>query len=146
MLLVRQGLLRGQRLLITTPVTNLGRAHYNDVQLPDPSVGAGHAKLQLREGIWLLSDLGSSRGSSVDGEPVTGELPLPPGATVRLGEVVLVFDPRDSGVPPRDGIPTAGPAVTGARRPAVPPRRRSRILWVAAALGVLALGGFFLLG
>ena len=51
--------------------------------------------LQLREGVWTLTDLGSTHGSAVDDEPVTEETPLSPGATIRLGEVGISFEPND---------------------------------------------------
>src|SRR2546429_1275604 len=93
--LVRSGGLMGQRLPVKTPVVNLGRADYNDIVLPDPSVSTSHAKLQRREGVWVLVDLDSTNGTFVDGERVRGEAPLAPGATVRLGDVQLLFEPTD---------------------------------------------------
>ncbi|HXF94684.1 MAG TPA: FHA domain-containing protein, partial [Gemmatimonadales bacterium] len=93
--LVKAGELKGQRLPVRTPVVNIGRADYNDLVLPDPSVSTAHAKLQRREGVWVLVDLDSTNGSFVDGERVKGEAPLVPGALVRLGDVQLVFEPSD---------------------------------------------------
>jgi pSer/pThr/pTyr-binding forkhead associated (FHA) protein len=93
--LVRSGVLKGQRLVVKTPVANIGRADYNDVVIPDESVSTTHAKLQRREGVWVLVDLDSTNGTFVDGERVQGEAPLAPGATVRFGEVSLVFEPTD---------------------------------------------------
>jgi pSer/pThr/pTyr-binding forkhead associated (FHA) protein len=93
--LVRSGALAGQRLAVKTPIVNLGRADYNDVVVPDPSVSTGHAKLQRREGVWVLVDLDSTNGTFVDGERVKGEAPLAPGTLVRLGDVQLVFEPTD---------------------------------------------------
>jgi pSer/pThr/pTyr-binding forkhead associated (FHA) protein len=93
--LVRSGGLVGQRLAVKTPVANIGRADYNDLVVPDPSVSTSHAKLQRREGVWVLVDLDSTNGTFVDGERVKGEAPLAPGATVRFGDVQLVFEPTD---------------------------------------------------
>jgi pSer/pThr/pTyr-binding forkhead associated (FHA) protein len=93
--LTRSGALMGQRLQVRTPVANIGRADYNDLVIPDPSVSTSHAKLQRREGVWVLVDLESTNGSFVDGERVKGDAPLAPGATVRLGDVQLVFEPAD---------------------------------------------------
>jgi pSer/pThr/pTyr-binding forkhead associated (FHA) protein len=93
--LVRAGTLKGQRLVVKTPVVNIGRADYNDIVLPDESVSTTHAKLQRREGVWVLVDLDSTNGTFVDGEPVKGETPLAPGATVRFGDVSAVFEPTD---------------------------------------------------
>ena len=93
--IVKSGALKGQRLAVKTPVVNIGRADYNDVVLPDESVSTTHAKLQRREGVWVLVDLESTNGTFVDGDQVKGEMPLAPGASVRFGEIGLVFEPTD---------------------------------------------------
>jgi len=93
--LVRSGSMKGQRLLIKVPIVNIGRADYCDLVIPDDSVSSQHAKLTRREGIWVLTDLGSTNGTLVDGEKVEGEVPLAPGAFVRFGDVQLVFEPTD---------------------------------------------------
>ena len=93
--IVKSGALKGQRLAVKTPVVNIGRADYNDLVLPDESVSTTHAKLQRREGVWVLVDLDSTNGTFVDGDQVKGETPLAPGATVRFGEIGLVFEPTD---------------------------------------------------
>ena len=85
------------------PVVNIGRADYNDLVLPEPSVSTAHAKLQRREGVWVLQDLDSTNGSFVDGERVKGEAALAPGAVVRIGDVQLVFEPMDD-AQPRPGV------------------------------------------
>jgi len=95
--LVRGGALKGQRLAVKTPVVNIGRADYNDLVIPDESVSTTHAKLQRREGVWVLVDLDSTNGTFVDGDQVKGEVPLAPGANVRFGEVATVFEPTDEG-------------------------------------------------
>lgn len=94
-LVIRSGQLKGQRLPIRTPNVNLGRADYNDLVLPDDSVSTTHAKIQRREGIWMLVDLDSTNGCFVDGERVEGDAPLAPGALVRFGEVRAFFEPAD---------------------------------------------------
>jgi pSer/pThr/pTyr-binding forkhead associated (FHA) protein len=65
--------------------------------LPDESVSTTHAKLQRREGVWVLVDLDSTNGTFIDGDQIKGEAPLVPGATVRFGDVSLVFEPTDEG-------------------------------------------------
>ncbi|MEO8479889.1 MAG: FHA domain-containing protein [Gemmatimonadota bacterium] len=76
------------------PLT-LGRGTGSDVRLDAASVGAPHAELALRSGVWFLRDLGSSTGSWVDGERVDGVAPVAPGSTLRLGEIELVLVPHD---------------------------------------------------
>jgi len=142
--LFRSGPLKGQRYQIKTPVLNIGRAEYNDLVVPDGSVSTSHAKLQRREGVWMLIDLESTNGTFVDGERITGETPLAPGAMVRFGDVQVVFEPTDdalgttkgggtkvieafkppaaavSTAPPPSKTPPPAPAPTPAPAPAKP--------------------------
>jgi pSer/pThr/pTyr-binding forkhead associated (FHA) protein len=163
-LLVRSGERKGERLQVRTPVANLGRAEFNDLKLPDPSVSASHAKLTLREGVWSLADLGSTNGTRVDGELVTEETALSPGATIALGEVRLFFEPTDSGAVKPSGtsvlevpLPMAPPPSplevvraimpsAGSRRPT---RRRGHpvatLLAVVIGIVLLVLATYFLL-
>ncbi|HEU4588202.1 MAG TPA: FHA domain-containing protein [Gemmatimonadales bacterium] len=133
-LLVRSGTLKGKRLTVRVPVVNIGRGESNDLVIPEPSVSATHAKLQRREGIWVLSDLGSTNGTFVDGERISEETPLGPGATIRFGEVATLFESTDdvTGIQPRVGTdsmeglpPTDEPAEPArpARRSGSAPRR-----------------------
>ncbi len=118
-LLVKGGALKGQRFQIKTPVVNIGRADYNDIVLPDGSVSSAHAKLQRREGVWVLVDLDSTNGTFVDGERVHGDMAIAPGATVRFGDVQLAFEPTDDAL----GVGKMGGTVvlTASSAPARPP-------------------------
>jgi pSer/pThr/pTyr-binding forkhead associated (FHA) protein len=98
-LLFRSGDLRGRRVPIKVPVVNIGRGDYNDILISDPSVSTMHAKLQRREDVWVLTDLGSTNGTFVEGERLTGEQPLSPGTTIRFGDVAALFEPLDDDVP-----------------------------------------------
>jgi pSer/pThr/pTyr-binding forkhead associated (FHA) protein len=121
-LLFRSGNMKGQRLPIKVPVVNIGRGDYNDVVIPDPSVSTMHAKLQRREAVWILTDLGSTNGTFVEGEPLKGELPLGPGTTIRFGDILALFEPLDDKIPATRG---AGTRVMGKVDPAAPPPARA---------------------
>jgi pSer/pThr/pTyr-binding forkhead associated (FHA) protein len=163
--LVRSGALTGQRLVVKTPVANIGRADYNDLVIPDESVSTTHAKLQRREGVWVLVDLDSTNGTFVDGDRVQGECALAPGATVRFGEVSLAFEPTDdaAGVakgggtrmleamkmpvappkpaPPKPSPPPATPAPARPRPKARPPvAEKKKGKGCGASAAVLVLG------
>jgi pSer/pThr/pTyr-binding forkhead associated (FHA) protein len=165
--LVRSGARKGDRHQIRVPIANLGRADYNDVVIADASVSTMHAKLQHRGGIWMLSDLGSTNGTFVDGELASGEVPLGPGTIIRLGEVSLSFEPLEDSVVdavsgqtqvmqqpveptpypvrPMEPMSTAAeparrPAPSRARKPAPKPPERSRAsLYVLLVLLAIAL-------
>jgi pSer/pThr/pTyr-binding forkhead associated (FHA) protein len=115
----------------------------------------------------MLSDLGSTNGTFVEGERVSGEVPLGPGTTVKFGEVAVLFEPLDANVPVRrssktevlsaripgaDGEPPAGDQPdTGARprrpiRAAAPkPSGPSPIVIAAVVVLIAAAVAFFLL-
>lgn len=157
-LLVRSGSLKGKRLTVRTPVVNIGRGDYNDLVIPEASVSASHAKLQRREGIWVLTDLGSTNGTFVDGERVTDETPLGPGAAIRFGEVTTLFESTDdtTGIQQRvgtrmvQGLPsTAAPTPVTPRRPLRAPGLQSpsvpRWAILAAVLVIAGIVAFMLL-
>jgi pSer/pThr/pTyr-binding forkhead associated (FHA) protein len=112
--LVRSGSLKGQRLTVRVPVVNIGRADYNDLVIPDDSVSGSHAKLQRREGVWILFDNESTNGTWVDGDRVQGEVALGPGTVVRFGEVSVMFEPTDDHLGTEAG---SGTKIMGAMRP-----------------------------
>ena len=118
-ILVRSGSKKGQRLPIRVPVVNIGRADYNDLVLPEESVSTQHAKLQRRDGVWVLVDLGSTNGTFVDGERIEGETPIAPGTTIRFGDASVIFEPDDDALGIGKGA--AGTKVMGAMKVDAPP-------------------------
>ena len=63
-----------------------------EYQVLRPSVSASHAKLQRREGIWVVQDLGSTNGTFVGGAPLAGEHVLRTGDELRIGETELRYE------------------------------------------------------
>ena len=102
----RTGAFKGQRFPIRVPVVNVGRAEYNDIVLPDDSVSTVHAKLQRREGVWVIVDLDSTNGTFLDGERVSGEAPIAPGALLRFGGIGVMFESTDDTIDPAKGSST----------------------------------------
>jgi len=72
------------------PLT-IGRATDNDLVLGDSRVSRHHARLQGRRGTLVLTDLGSSNGTRVNGITVQ-EVVLGPGDRIQLGDSILVVD------------------------------------------------------
>lgn len=124
-LAVRSGGRKGQRIPIAVPIVNVGRADYNDIVLPDDSISTMHAKLQRREGIWMVVDLESTNGTFVDGEKVSGEVPLAPGAVLRFGEVKTFFEPTDDTIDPAKGSSTKMMGAIKLPDPQAPPSPKS---------------------
>lgn len=69
----------------------IGRHHDCDVVLSDLSVSRRHARLLFRDGRWVLQDLDSTNGTSVNGSRV-GRCELRPGDHIALGDEHLAID------------------------------------------------------
>lgn len=72
-----------------SPVTVLGRSTDAEVSLNDTFLSGEHARLELRNGIWTLDDLGSTNGTFLNGFEVRAATELHDGDLVRVGRVEL---------------------------------------------------------
>lgn len=75
----------------TTETLLLGRAVDCEVVLDDLTVSRRHARLLFRDGAWVLNDLGSTNGTTVNGTRVT-RCQLRPGDQLAFGQHRLVVD------------------------------------------------------
>jgi pSer/pThr/pTyr-binding forkhead associated (FHA) protein len=57
----------------------------------DPNVSRTHAEIRPRGGSWVVSDLGSTNGSRLNGRRLDGPEVLKPGDEIELGTTVLTF-------------------------------------------------------
>jgi hypothetical protein len=72
---------------------SIGRAPSCDFTVADISVSRWHARLQKQDDNWLLSDLGSTNGTRLNGWRVTGAVPVRPGDQITFGNAsFLVTD------------------------------------------------------
>ena len=60
-----------------------------DLVIPDPGVSRRHARVIGENGALILEDLGSSNGTYVNGERISGAVELAPGDEIRIGATVL---------------------------------------------------------
>ena len=82
------------------PVT-IGRESDSDVQLNDDRVSRAHAKLQDHAGRVILTDLGSTNGTRVNGHPIQMRV-MQDGDVMVIGRCVLVFSQSRDHKPPAD--------------------------------------------
>lgn len=80
---------RGQRVALPDNAV-LGRMPGCDVQLDDPSVSRRHARISRDGGRWLIEDMGSTNGITVNGTSVEREY-LTGGEQLELGNVRVRF-------------------------------------------------------
>jgi pSer/pThr/pTyr-binding forkhead associated (FHA) protein len=95
--IINEGVLKGTRFRLERPVANVGRNPHNDVKLEDDTVSGSHATLSRRTSGWVLLDHGSTNGTYVDGERISGERQLAGVAELRFGGVKMVFRPISGG-------------------------------------------------
>jgi uncharacterized membrane protein YidH (DUF202 family) len=90
----------------------LGRSSENDVVLADPMVSRHHAEIRHDHGRWVLLDLGSTHGTTRNGQRLDHPVVLHHGDVIGLGPVQLRFEEA------AEEAPTA-------LHPPVPPSQRS---------------------
>ena len=91
--IINEGVLKGTRFRLERPVAHVGRHSDNEVHLADDTVSGSHATLARRGSGWVLTDHGSTNGTYVDGERITGDREVPGVAELRFGGVKMVFRP-----------------------------------------------------
>lgn len=85
-------LLDGRRIVVGPAGATIGRSRQCDVVLSDPNVSRQHAELRPRGGSWVLSDLGSTNGSRINGHTVERSEVVRPGDEIELGATTLRFE------------------------------------------------------
>ncbi|MEY3701792.1 MAG: hypothetical protein RI891_1084 [Gemmatimonadota bacterium] len=84
----RRGSQSGTRLRLTQTVIRIGRHPENDLRFDlelDRDASSRHAEIRLEEGRYVLTDLGSTNGTFVNGERLTGTRALHDGDVIDFG-------------------------------------------------------------
>lgn len=89
-----EGPLRGQVLVVDADELMLGRRENSDLQIADPHVSRSHALIRRQSGAIWVEDLGSTGGTRVNGEPISGAQVLRHGDVVRFGTIECRFEDR----------------------------------------------------
>jgi len=106
---------RAPRQVLVNTSVEVGRVS-PDFTVDDAEVSRRHLLLEVADSSLLVTDLGSSNGTTVNGEPVTDTVDVRPGDVVELGHSQLVVLSRVGG-PPRapepakKRLPKARPAL-----------------------------------
>lgn len=73
------------------PAVILGRGVATDITIWDIRASRAHARIDAREGRFILSDLASSNGTFVNDRRLKGPHELSPGDVIRIGSTTLEF-------------------------------------------------------
>jgi DNA-binding NtrC family response regulator len=76
--------------LLTERELIIGREPTSGICIPQPAVSRQHARIDYREGRWVLTDLGGRNGTIVDGDFVQ-EVVLEPLQEIRIGDAIFKF-------------------------------------------------------
>jgi hypothetical protein len=116
-LVVRRGPQPNQTYELNKDIITIGRDITNDIVINDPEASRHHMRLTRGAGGFTLEDLGSTNGTFINGQRLTGAKPLNPGDMVGLGETVTLSYERiptaaaaDDEVPASPYSPQAGPS------------------------------------
>src|SRR5438874_3723961 len=80
----------GRIVALPNQMVSIGRAPDNDVVVGDPATSGHHGRVEVRAGSFWISDLGSTNGTLVNGEPVI-EKQLADGDMIAIGQNTLRF-------------------------------------------------------
>jgi EmrB/QacA subfamily drug resistance transporter len=119
--------------------TVLGRDETAEIVLADPGgeLSRRHARIGLADGVAIIEDLGSTNGTLLNGERISGPQPLRSGDEIRIGNYVLQFASA-LGDQPAPSQPTPEQQTTRVRA-AQPPRERPATFAPAGSEGELRI-------
>ncbi|MCA9988990.1 MAG: DUF3662 domain-containing protein [Anaerolineales bacterium] len=83
-------IVEGRHVPLDRPVVTIGRRADNDIVLESQSVSRQHAQLRWRYGRFVIYDLGSRAGTTVNGQAVT-EWALQPGDIIVINHSSLIY-------------------------------------------------------
>ncbi len=127
-LAMRAGPKPGQTYELAKNEITIGRDISNDIVVSDAEVSRKHVRLIVQAGQYILEDLGSTNGTFVNEQRISGPRILSEGDTIQLGEhVVFVFeavgfDPDATVAVSAKDVKVEEPAPEPAAIPAAPPQ------------------------
>lgn len=86
----------------------IGRSTECELVLRDPRVSRQHARLHARDGLFVLTDLGSTNGTKVNGHRIR-EIVLGDGDAIQIGDSILVVESSNAPRRPGSAATSAAP-------------------------------------
>jgi hypothetical protein len=84
-------LIDGKRVVVSLGGATVGRSRQADIVLNDPNISREHAEIRPRGGSWVITDLGSTNGSQLNGRRIEGSEVLRSGDEIELGASLMTF-------------------------------------------------------
>jgi pSer/pThr/pTyr-binding forkhead associated (FHA) protein len=87
---VTEGTLAGTTIPLNDQPITIGRAPDSTIVLDDDYVSHHHARIAPdAKGRWLVEDLGSTNGTYVDRQRISGPTPVTTGTPIRIGKTIV---------------------------------------------------------
>jgi pSer/pThr/pTyr-binding forkhead associated (FHA) protein len=77
---------------VVTPITDVGRAHGNQVRIPSAQVSRKHCQLRMKDGLVMVEDLESVNGTFLNDNLLTSAAVVRPGDKLGVGPVTFVVE------------------------------------------------------
>jgi hypothetical protein len=90
-LVIRSGVDVGKEYILDKNEFIVGREQTADITVSDPEISRRHARIFFQNGGYIIEDLGSTNGTFVNGQKISGPYLLRPGEVVNFGEHVSVL-------------------------------------------------------
>ncbi|HYO12149.1 MAG TPA: mechanosensitive ion channel domain-containing protein [Thermoanaerobaculia bacterium] len=90
-LYVAEGPERGRSLSLDGGPATVGRSRASSLPLTDPNASKDHLRIAWEDDAWVLTDLESSFGTRVNGQPATRAV-LRPFDRIAIGDTVMIFE------------------------------------------------------
>lgn len=84
-LVITSGAKAGAEVPLTVDELTIGRSADSSLILRDDYTSTHHARLMVWNGQWMLQDLDSTNGTFLDGNRVTGPVPIPLNTPIKVG-------------------------------------------------------------
>jgi predicted component of type VI protein secretion system len=122
---MRAGPTIGKVYPLESPEISIGRETTNTIPINDVEVSRKHARMELRGPSYVIQDLGSTNGTFVNGQRITGVQVLNPGDSISFGEGIILtyesaFDPNATILSSRAARPDIVPPTQVAPQPIAP--------------------------
>ena len=118
-------------------VTVIGRDPECDLPIDDDRLSRRHLKITQLGDDLLAEDLGSSNGSHLDGDPISGKVLLESGSRIEVGSVIVWVD--------RAPLRSSGDAPPATRRQASDRKKKNNSVPIIVTIVALLLVGFYVL-
>jgi pSer/pThr/pTyr-binding forkhead associated (FHA) protein len=114
-LVMHSGPTPGKTFPMEGDVLTIGREAGNQIVINDAEVSRKHTQFVLQGGKYVVTDLGSTNGTFVNGQRVTGQHVLQPGEVISLGEQITLLFEAVTVVDPNATMLSAGKPPAAAR-------------------------------